>query len=193
MTMAGMGLYVGVDPSLRSPGLAILDATGAKVMAGSFSVGRATRGSERISENAAWARTQLEGRGDVLRVCIEGPSLGSVHREFDLGEGSGALRVAVYQVAPVEPLVVSPTSVKLFASGAAQASKELMLHAVKTNYGYDFGDDDDAADAFVLARIAWAVDHRPLLIRRCELEVVQSLLNPKAKKARTRQAKGDNV
>jgi len=181
--MDGMGLYVGIDPSLNRPGLALLDAAGKVLLATAFSVGRNTRGAERLAQNGRWAAgCLLQAGGEIIRACIEGPSLGSVHREFDLGEGSGALKAALYNYWPVEPLVVEPTRLKKFATGNAQADKAEVLHAVKSVFGLDLGDDDDAADACMLARLAWALDHKSSLKRRCELEVVSDLLTPKLKR-----------
>jgi Holliday junction resolvasome RuvABC endonuclease subunit len=182
MIVDDMGLYVGIDPSLNRPGLALLDDTGKVLLATGFSVGRDTRGAKRLFENGRWVESSLlKATGKVLRACIEGPSLGSVHREFDLGEGSGVLKAALYNYWPVEPLVVEPTRLKKFATGNAQADKAEVLHAVKTLMGLDLGDDDDAADAVMLARLAWALDHKSSLKRRCELEVVSSMLAPKPK------------
>lgn len=181
--MDGMGLYVGIDPSLNRPGLSLLDETGKVILATAFSVGRSTRGAQRLTENANWLSAGLlSATGKVLGACIEGPSLGSVHREFDLGEGSGVLKAAVYNYWPVEPLVVEPTRLKKFATGNAQADKAEILHAVKSVMGLDLGDDDDAADACMLARLAWALNNKASLKRRCELEVVSALLTPKAKR-----------
>jgi Holliday junction resolvasome RuvABC endonuclease subunit len=181
--MDGIGLYVGIDPSLNRPGLALLDASGKVILAAAFSVGRNTRGAERLAQNSRWLTAQLSATGDrVLRACIEGPSLGSVHREFDLGEGSGALKAALYHYSPVEPVVVEPTRLKKFATGNAQADKAEVIHAVKRVCNLDLGSDDDAADAYMLARLAWALDHKVLLTRRCELEVVSALLTSKPKR-----------
>lgn len=181
--MDGMGLYVGIDPSLNRPGLALLEESGKVLLATAFSVGRKTVGAERLARNGRWMSGCLgQFGGEVVRACIEGPSLGSAHREFDLGEGSGALKVALYNYSPVEPVVVEPTRLKKFATGNAQADKSEVLHAVKSVLGLDLGGDDDAADACMLARLAWALDHKDALKRRCELEVVSALLTPKAKR-----------
>ena len=181
--MDGIGLYVGIDPSLNRPGLALLEESGKVLLATAFSVGRKTVGAERLALNGRWMSARLaEFGGRVVRACIEGPSLGSVHREFDLGEGSGALKVALYNYWPVEPMVVEPTRLKKFATGNAHADKAEVLHAVKSVFELDLDGDDDAADACMLARLAWALDHKSSLKRRCELEVVSSLLAPKPKR-----------
>ena len=188
MTMDGIeGLYVGVDPSLTSPGLAVVDAAGKVLFADSFSVRRDVRGAARLVANEAWASETLSKLAKpLLRACIEGPSLGSTHREFDLGEGSGVLKRAVYHYGAVEPIVIAPTRLKLFATGKAQAEKVDVLHAVKNQFGLDLKNNDDAADALMLAYLAWALDHSSQLTRRSQLEVVRDVLNPVVKQKRVR-------
>lgn len=182
MTIDGMCLYVGIDPSLTKPGLAILNKIGSVLFVGSLSVGQNVRGAARLQRLFDWARQQLKPfQRPVRKACIEGPSFGSIHREFDLGEASGVLKLAVYSDS-TELVVVPPTSAKLFATGQGHAEKRDMIHAVKIHYGVDVGADNDAADAFVLARIAWALDNEMLLTRRSEIEVVRSVLHPKPKK-----------
>lgn len=179
-----------MDPSLTKPGLAILNKIGSALFVGSLSVGQNTRGTERLARIFDWVQKELKPYArPILRACVEGPSLNSVHREFDLGEASGVLKLAVYGIggsSVVEPLIIPPTSAKLFACGNGQADKREIIHAVKIHYRVDVGEDNDAADALVLARIAWALDNESLLTRRSELEVVRGLLNPKPKKKKIR-------
>ena len=182
MTIDGMCLYVGVDPSLTKPGLAILNKIGSVLFVGSLSVGQNSRGAARLQQLYDWVRQQLRPFSrPVRRVCVEGPSFGSVHREFDLGEASGVLKLAVYSPES-ELVIVPPTSAKLFATGHGHAEKRDVIHAVKIHYGVDVGKDNDAADALVLARVAWALDNEMLLTRRSEIEVVRGILHPKPKK-----------
>lgn len=195
MTMDGMGLYVGVDPSLTKPGLAILNKIGSALFVGSLSVSQNTRGAARLARIFDWVQHELKPFcRPIIRACIEGPSLNSVHREFDLGEASGVLKLAVHggtEAIGVEPLVIPPTTAKLFACGNGHADKREVIHAVKIHYRVDVGADNDAADALVLARIAWSLDNEGLLTRRSELEVVRGLLNPKPKKKKIRSSSSE--
>jgi hypothetical protein len=54
--------------------------------------------------------------------------------------------------AGVDLRVVEPTRLKRFATGNGLASKAEVLHAVKQVFKLDLGDDDDSADALMLAR-----------------------------------------
>jgi Holliday junction resolvasome RuvABC endonuclease subunit len=183
MMMLGMSVYIGVDPSLNRPGLAILKNGLEIEFLNALSVSRKLRGAERLATIFSWAASHTRfPLGVVTGGCIEGPSLGSTHREFDLGEASGALKVAVFEAAGVELQVIEPTRLKKFATGNGQASKAEVIHAVKVVFGIDLGDDDDSADALMLARLAWALDHKDELRRRCELEVVTALQRGKPKR-----------
>ena len=179
-----MNIYVGVDPSLNQPGLAVLDQDGNTLLATSLIVRRGVRGSQRLSTLSHWLSDMLKScfsTQEVAGVAFEAPSLESTHREFDLGEASGALKQALFYRYPEEPTLVEPTRLKLFATGNGAAGKEDILHAVKKLYSLDLGSNNDAADAWWLARLAWSLDHSTLLKRRCEMEVVHKILHPKTK------------
>lgn len=190
MMMLGMSVYVGVDPSLNRPGLAILKNGLEVEFLNALSVSRKLRGAERLATLFSWASAHTRfPTGVVVGGCIEGPSLGSTHREFDLGEASGALKVAVFEAAGISLRVIEPARLKRFATGNGMASKAEVLHAVKLVFGLDLGDDDDSADALMLARLAWAIDHKALLRRRCEIEVVTALEGGKPKRRARREVK----
>jgi Holliday junction resolvasome RuvABC endonuclease subunit len=76
--------------------------------------------------------------------------------------------------------VVAPAALKKYVSGNPQASKERMRVATHKKWGIDI-DQDDACDAYGLARVArtYAVGKS---LDRDELEVVQKLKSPPARK-----------
>lgn len=149
-------IYVGVDPSLTSPGLAILEQDGS--LRGTFSLAtKKLRGGERLAAIYTWA---LELLPDCTgswkgRAVIEGYAIKANNRPFDLGEAGGVLRLALtirgipYEVAP-------PATVKKFITGNGQATKEQVAAAIKRNWGFSFKNDDEA-DAYGMARMATAV------------------------------------
>lgn len=171
---AGM-VYYGLDCSLRKPGLAVVNELGRPLYVDSLSVADAIRGSRRLHTIYAWILSILKGFPEAAGAAYEGPSFNSTHQEFSLGEACGAARVALYTVSPLEPLAVAPTQLKQFATGHSGAEKSEVIHAVKNIFGVDTFGDDDAADAYVLARIAWSCHHKSQLTRRCELEVHKAL------------------
>lgn len=173
-------VYVGVDCSLRKPGLTVLSATGL-IFCGSLKTKLA--GAARLDAIAHFVADRTSGHL-VLASAIEGPSIGSIHREFDLGEASGAAKLALFRASlgSFEPVVVPPTQLKLYATGNGASDKAGVIHAVKREWGHDVGDDDDAADSYALAHLARALDLGAGR-RRCEAQVVHDILHPDAGKA----------
>lgn len=94
------------------------------------------------------------GKNSIQGVAIEGYSVGSVNRPFDLGEVSGVLRQTVYTATGLECVVVPPSTLKKYATGLSHASKEQMIDALRRHYATD---DDNIADAVWLARYAWGL------------------------------------
>ena len=180
--------YVGIDQSLTSPGVTVLNESGGVEIATTVSVDDKLRGSARLAHIYRSFRSLVAPYPYpyIRRTALEGPSLGSTHREFDLGEVSGVTKIFLYSLTGCEPHVVPPTTLKSFATGNGLATKEDVLHVVKTIYGYDFGGRDDVADSFFLARICWAFDHPTLLRRRCELDALKAMLRKKKTPTRAR-------
>lgn len=176
-------VYVGVDCSLRKPGITVLTNKGV-VYCGSLKT--KLLGAARLDDIAYFIKDRTSGHL-VVGSAIEGPSIGSVHREFDLGEASGVAKLILFRASlgSTEPVVVPPTQLKLYATGSGASEKDAVIHAVKHEWGHDVGEDDDAADSFALAHLARALDLGPGR-RRCEAQVVHNILNPNAKKPRVK-------
>jgi Holliday junction resolvasome RuvABC endonuclease subunit len=123
---------------------------------------------------------------------MEGPSLASVHREYDLGEGSGAIKTTLFRLTGTEPLIVEPARLKLFATGNAQAEKaEVMEYVVRRHCEVD---GDDAADAVVLAIIAHALRYKFRCETRAQAEVLFALKSGRVPaKRRSRGSKRPNI
>lgn len=186
---AGM-VYVGLDCSLRKPGLAVVNELGRPLYVDSLSVADDIRGSRRLYTIHAWIHGVLRDFPEAAGAAYEGPSYDSTHQEFSLGEACGAARVALYTASPLEPIAVAPSQLKKFATGKSHAEKREVIHAVKTVFEVETSEDSDAADAYVLARIAWSRHHKALLTRRCELEIWKALYGskPLVRKSRPKSA-----
>jgi Holliday junction resolvasome RuvABC endonuclease subunit len=186
-------IFLGIDQSLTKPGITILNEDAGIIISRSVSVSKSLRGAARLMfiadalrEDLSWPCSQHEaGVG-----CIEGASFGSFHREFDLGEVSGVVKLVAFELG-LDLITVAPTQLKLFATGKGnhantqtnpKAGKAAVIHGVKTEWGVDFEKDDDAADSYVLARIAWAI-HTKKFTKRCQADVVMKLLQPVEKKS----------
>ena len=132
------------------------------------------------------------GEAQVAHAALEGPSLGSTHREFDLGEVSGVVRQAVYHSWSIEPLVVAPTQLKLFATGNSSSDKDAVVNAVNKQWGIDTS-NDNVADAVTLAQIARAAHLGIRCATRRQMDVVAALINPPKPAPRQRRKSCTNL
>lgn len=141
---------LGLDLSLTSTGVAHPDGTVERLRPKSF-------GMERL----AWFRSTIEDlvfdrtaeRSPVLDlVAIEGysmgPQRGSSGIAQALGELGGVVRLLLYDL-EVPTVEIPPSTLKKFATGKGNASKEEMLVAAVRRLGYE-GSSNDEADALWL-------------------------------------------
>lgn len=190
--MTVIDYFLGIDQSLTEPGFALNNRAGEIVRAASPKIDGKLRGGARL--DAIERHLQAFIGEDFHRVrgaCIEGPSLNSVHREFDLGSAYGVCSMACYRYTGVEPLVVPPVSLKKFAGALNYQDKAAMLYAVKKRWGFAT-DDDNVADAVALAYFARAATTLTFL-RRAEREAVYALTRPKPKRPQVRLTDPDNI
>lgn len=102
-------------------------------------------------------RLVILSRPDI--VCIEGYSYGSQQegaftRAFATGELGGVVRLQLFDL-KVSWVDVSPSSLKLFATGFGLAKKDAMIVAAVRELGYT-GHDSNEADALWLRQMALA-------------------------------------
>lgn len=117
-------------------------------------------------------------------AAIEGPSLASTHREYDMGEASGVLRQLIHERYGVEALVVPPSSLKKYATGNGAAEKaDMIQYAVRKLRAVVGEDDDDAADAAILAHLAYSFTTKCRPSTRHAAEVLKQLRTPPPKRA----------
>jgi crossover junction endodeoxyribonuclease RuvC len=141
-----MTTTVGIDLSLQSTGVCILDSAG-------YTTHRICPGARRSWERIDFILAEL---ADLLRpldsprIHIEGYSFGSKGRAvFDIAECGGIvrwwLREHGYHFEDIPP-----SSLKKDATGKGNADKGLMLVTAVKRYGYE-GSCHDEADAIHLA------------------------------------------
>lgn len=167
----------GIDLALRQSGICVLRESGCQT-------DLVQTGKRRGAERLAYIRDALKERvvaaGPAL-IALEGYSLRSQNRPFDIGEASGVVRLLAYD-AHVPLIVVPPKLLKQFVTRNGAASKRTVIRHVQQNYGVET-EIDDIADAVGLAHFA-----RVYLTgdssRRCELEAVRRFKSPKAAKPR---------
>jgi len=181
--------FLGIDQSLQHTGLAIVNSNGAIEKTAALIVAGKLSGAERLFRIVQDFRGFLHGTL-ITAAAIEGYSVESTNRPFDLGEVSGAFRAEYYSLFRHELLVVPPTSLKKYVTGASGAEKELMVSTVKTRWGLE-SDDDNIADAVGLAQMARST-HLGEFSTRTQREAVTKLTRPKRVKIRHHGSK-DNV
>lgn len=161
--------WIGIDQSYGGFGLCILRAKEHTTLVEAFPAARYGSGVDRLNAVGQWLQDQISRaatRYNIKHVCMEGYSYGSVHGREEAGElGAVVKTVLRYRLdSPVcYPTLVPPPTLKKYVSGSGRAAKDLVLLAVKGIWGVDFSAQmtkaqaDNAADAYVLARIAMAM------------------------------------
>lgn len=154
-------IFVGLDLSLNATGFCLYDSEADKAETGRLDklVDKA-RGVQRIQRQYEWFCSLYGpcGRaGGIQPACtaVEGYSYGSKgNSSYQIGELGGVVRLCLYSLKV--PLVeFSPSSLKLFATGKGNASKEEVAHSASQIYGIAFPNSDEC-DAFILSQMAHA-------------------------------------
>ncbi|MGI6351406.1 MAG: hypothetical protein ACOX6M_10255 [Armatimonadota bacterium] len=156
--------YVGIDPSLTSTGVVMLDDD-AEIIDSRVIKSRQKDAARLIEiENALW---------ELLPnyVALEGYAMGSRYGREAAGELGGVIRRALYLQGSTY-VVVPPASLKKFAAKGNAKKDEVRLEVYK-RWGVEF-ETNDEVDAYVLARIAYAKFHGDDLIKR-QQEVIDKL------------------
>jgi Holliday junction resolvasome RuvABC endonuclease subunit len=149
-----MTLVIGVDPSITSTGVAIVDDNGWRC----WHISTDPRFSEveRLSELATDLR-------EIVRQELERPALAIVERGFSGGKGptawvngasAGALIAALTQMCGVATLLVAPKVRAKLATGKGNADKIDVRDAAIARLGY-VGKQPDEIDALWLAVAAY--------------------------------------
>lgn len=173
-------MYLGIDQSLRSTGVALVEADGSVVYTGTITPGKLT-GVERLAYIRRGLREALSmaDGARILSAALEGYSYGSTGTLCELGEVGAVVRLVLYD-AGVPFVVVAPAQLKQFVAGNGQAKKEDVREAVLKKWGISI-DQDDECDAFGLAQLAKSY-HNKTGTTRGELEVLKKLRTPRKKR-----------
>jgi Holliday junction resolvasome RuvABC endonuclease subunit len=136
---------VGLDLSLTSPGMAMVD--GVEVLK------TRVTGVQRLVLIRDWV---LEGFGKRSTIAVlEGYSYGSKFTHaHSLGELGGVIKVALAE-RDIHIDIVDPATLKKFATGKGNAKKPDMLDASR-RAGYEGSNDDNAVDVWGLRLLGLA-------------------------------------
>lgn len=139
-------IFIGVDPSLVSTGLAYREPDG-KLHSYVLRPGD-LRGVPRLyslREGVARLIDKLGADETPIIVVYEGYAMGvrtsNSNNLFGLGELGGVLKLLLYE-SNVGALVVPPTSLKLYATGSGRADKAAMRDALQKEHGTSWKNSD---------------------------------------------------
>lgn len=114
------------------------------------------KGVQRLDDISTWIHGRLLDQADkgntIKDIAMEGTVLAS-HSALVLGELSATVKLALYTEYGYLPLQIPPMTLKKFASGKGNSKKQEMLLQIYKRWGVEFN-DDNAADAYALARLA---------------------------------------
>ena len=181
--------YIGIDPSLTRTAVCIIEDDGSVTMRQKGTTGRATATFAdrltRIADIACWTFDVVNNEGGHLHQwAIEGPSIGSKNAAA-AHDRSGLWWLMVDMVASNGnglPLVVPPTVRAKYATGKGNAGKDEVLAAVVRRYDFAPVENNDQADAFVIAAIAARLGGNPIeeSLPAAHLDALKTLRSPNA-------------
>jgi len=159
-------IYVGIDPGSTNCALVAWSPTKGLI---SFwkPKGKMPTGVERLYRLRLGITSQLiaiQKAGRIAGIAMEAYSMAEQYGQHASGEVGGVIKLTVllhFGATTVGyPVLVAPQQLKKFATGNGNSKKELITKEVLKRWGEDFN-DSNVAEAYVLARMAHAVDTRP--------------------------------
>lgn len=166
-------IYIGVDPSACSSGLAIVyGVNNCEVCL--VVPPKGCLGPARLAYHRDALKKFVAGRG-LTGACIEGASHGSLSQRDKLGQIRGIYELGLRDLGCIA-LEIPPNSVKKFGGGSGAASKERMLKTARERWPNVKFITDDLADAAWLAEFARALTEKPENLRRCQLESIRGVI-----------------
>ena len=187
-----MNYVMGLDPSLTSTGLIVLDESGAlqsRDRITSQPSGPMVASRLRRYQQICAAVLKSASVYQPLVICVEGYSLGSnMPGMVDRVEFGGLLRYSL--VAAGHRLIeVPPTTLKKWATGKGAfpgGGKTPLIVAMTSRYGVQLGTDDEY-DAYALARMAHQIAELSESETAYQREAIETATTPKVKKIAKRK------
>jgi Holliday junction resolvasome RuvABC endonuclease subunit len=164
MQGVSMKPIIGIDPSLRSTGVAVL-------FPGSGEYRYRLVRTDKHNFASKESRVEFIGRNilSTIKSLLENESPVGVHwgvedyafniragRLADLAEASGFTKQILRHFFGSEPVKINPSTLKKFITGTSKVGKNMHLAYAHIKWGILF-ESDDAADAFAVAKLLDAV------------------------------------
>lgn len=143
------GTWLGLDLSLTGTGICLIKGGVERLIEID---GSKLRGPKRLIAIRDIILETINGSW-IDAVAIEGYAYGATGNAHSIGELGGVVRVALHEACVVEPMIVPPATLKVFATGSGKAGKVGVALAVAKRYGIE-ADTDNKADAAALAVFA---------------------------------------
>ncbi len=176
------GFFVGIDQSFTNTGVVILNEYGEHVSDDlvqteppTSTMGEVERFLKIYNEIQALIRHRVGDR--PVGIALEDFAYGKVQKMADIGGLGWFLRI-MFSRTSWSFCVAAPTLLKKVATGKGVASKTAVCMGVMKRWKFET-DNDNLADAFVLAKIAWIHYGRPIPgtkgLRNSDFEAVKKL------------------
>lgn len=190
-----MRYVVGLDMSLSSTGMMVLDEAGSIAHQESIAsprIGGSVRQRiTRYTTTVSAIYKRLAGMDDLHCICIEGYSFGSKGQAvLDLAEFGGLIRAMLCQHFGGTPIhEVAPSNLKKWATGKGAfkgGGKTPMVVAIMNRYKVDFQTDDEF-DAYGLARMAHQIGGFSEPETTFQREAIDVVVNGRPKKVKNKK------
>lgn len=153
-------VVIGIDASLTGTALCFYDPDTGEY--GAYRLKPKTKGVRRLIEIEIFVHQRLRLLrfvcDEVSHICMEDYGFAGKGKVFHLGEGGGAVKMAIVRAYGSKhkvsyPSLVAPTALKKFVLGKGVGEKSDMKMQTLKRWGAEFSDDNEC-DAFGLAQIA---------------------------------------
>jgi hypothetical protein len=160
-------IYVGIDPGVSNCAVVAYSPTRGMVEAwkprGDIPAGVMRLRYLMIHIDGVMRR--IRHQGEILQVAIEGYSMAERYGQHNSGEVGATIKLTMLAFFGAEdlrafPVIVAPQQLKKFVAGNGNIKKSMIPKEVYKRWGEDFN-DENMAEAYGLARVAYAYDAEP--------------------------------
>lgn len=160
-------IYVGIDPGSKNCALVAWSPTRGLITTwkpkGTMPTG--VLRLHKLMMDINYELTKLKGDGTIKLAAMEAYSMAEKYGQHASGEIGAAIKLTFLRFFGGQdrrsfPVLVAPGQLKKFATGNGGTRKDMLAKEVLKRWDVDFN-DTNLAEAYALARIAYAVDAGP--------------------------------